>query len=152
MNHLIPQRGGLGLLDDVRHEFDSVLARFFGNGNAFELESKAMSWSPRVDVSETDKAITVKADIPGVSPEDIEVTIANGALALRGEKREETKEEKDNVRRSERFVGKFYRSIPLPEGCDPERITAETAKGVVTVTIPRKASAQPRKIAVKAKD
>jgi HSP20 family protein len=149
MNPMIPQRGGFGLLDDVRQEFDSMLTRFFGRPEAFELEAKTQAWVPRMDVSETDKAIVVKADLPGVAPEDVDVSISNGVLSLCGERRQETNEEKENMRRTERFVGKFHRSIPLPDGCDAERITAESAKGVVTVTIPRKPSAQPRKIAVK---
>ena len=147
--NLLPQRSGLGFFNDARREFDRMLTRYFGADEGVEVADKAMAWSPSVDVSETDKAMVVKADLPGVAPEDIEVTISNGALALRGEKREETKEEKENMKRTERFVGRFYRSIPLPDGYDAERVSAQTAKGVVTVTIPRKPGSQPRKIAVK---
>lgn len=148
MREVMPYRG-FGVLDDVRREFDSVLSRFFGNGEGLEREFKPAAWSPRVDVSETDKAILVKADLPGVAPNAIEVTVVDGSLAIRGEKREEKKEEKENVKRMERFVGSFYRSIPLPPDCDAENITAETANGVVTISIPKKPGAQPRKIAVK---
>lgn len=152
MNLMTPQRGGLRLLDDVRSEFDSMLTRFFGDKGALEFGDKAKMWTPRVDVSETDKAMIVKADLPGVAPEDFEVTVSNGVLALRGERREESKEEKENFKRTERFVGSFFRTIPLPEACDAERITAQTSKGVVTITIPRKPGTQPRKIAVKTAD
>jgi len=153
MKSLLPQRGGVGLLDEMRREFDSMVTRFFGDGvAATDEETSRFVWTPRVDVSETDKALMIKADLPGVAPEDLEVSISNGALIIRGEKREEKKEEKEDYKRSERFVGRFYRSIPLPEGCDAERIDAKTAKGVVTVTIPKKPAAQPKKIAVKAAD
>ena len=152
MKSFLPQRGGVGLLDDMRREFDSMMTRFFGENAVADEETSRFVWAPRVDVSETDKALMVKADLPGVAPEDLEVSISNGALILRGEKREEKKEQKEDYKRSERFVGRFYRSIPLPEGCDAERIDAKTAKGVVTVTIPKKPAAQPKKIAVKAAD
>jgi HSP20 family protein len=127
-----------------------MLTRFFANGIDVESTDRSMAWSPRVDVSETDKAMVVKADLPGVKPEDIEVTIADGTLALRGDRREETKEEKENLKRTERFQGAFYRAIPLGNDFDAERITAQIAKGVVTITVPRKPGAQPRKIAVQA--
>jgi len=152
MNSLMPQRGGLTLLDDMRREFDSVVSRFFGGEQFGEQEAKRFAWTPRIDVSETDKAFVVKADLPGVAPEDLEVFVSNGLLMLRGEKIEEKNEDKENFRRSERFVGRFARTIPLPDGYDVERIAAQTSKGVVTVTIPRKAGVQPRKISVKAID
>jgi len=151
MNSLIPRRGA-SLIDDMQREFDAVLGRFFGNDALPAQEGERFAWTPHVDVSETDKALVVKADLPGVAPEDLEVTIANGLLTLRGERHDEKKEEKENFRRSERFVGRFARTIPLPEGYDAERIAAQASKGVVTVTIPRKAGAQPRKISVKAMD
>lgn len=149
MKSLLPQRGGVGVLDEMRREFDTMMTRFFGEDSGGE-ETSRFAWTPRVDVSETDKALMVKADLPGVASEDLEISISNGALILRGEKREEKKEEKEDYKRTERFVGRFYRSVPLPEGCDAERIDAKTSKGVVTVTIPKKPAAQPRKIAVKA--
>lgn len=150
MNTVTPHRGGLNLLDDMHREFDAMFKRFFGEPAG--EEAKRLAWSPHIDVSETDKSLVVKADLPGVAPEDLEVTIVNGFLMLRGERREERNEEKENFRRCERFVGRFSRTIPLPDGYDAERVAAQASKGVVTVTIPRKAGAQPRKIAVKAAD
>ena len=152
MNTLTPQRGGVSLLDDMRREFDSVVNRFFSGETLGEGDANRFVWTPRVDVSETDKALVVKADLPGVAPEDLEVSVSNGLLMLRGEKHEEKNEEKEHFRRSERFIGRFSRAIQLPEGYDAERIAAQASKGVVTVTIPRKAGAQPRKISVKAID
>jgi HSP20 family protein len=152
MNSLIPKRGGAGLLDEMRRDFDSIIGRYFGGEMFGEEEAKRFAWTPRVDVCETDKALVVKADLPGVAPEDLEVTLSNGLLTLRGERREESKEEKETFRRSERFVGRFSRVIPLPEGYDAERIAAQASKGVVTVTIPLKSGAQPRKIAINAVD
>jgi HSP20 family protein len=73
-------------------------------------------------------------------------------LVLRGEKQEEKKEEKKDFHRIERFVGQFYREIPLPTGTNPDKISATSSKGVVTITIPKKPEVQPKKIAVAAKE
>src|SRR5260370_35343745 len=106
--------------------------------------------TPRVDVEESDKEILVKVDLPGVEPKDVDISVAEGSLILKGEKKEEREDKKKNYHKVERFVGQFYRELPLPPEADPDRITAAGAKGVITVTIPKKATAQPKKIAVKA--
>jgi len=120
--------------------------RFFGELS--EGASEALpTWAPRVDVEETDKEIVVQADLPGVAPEDVDISIEDGSLVLRGEKKEERKEEKKDYRMMERFVGRFYREVPLPAGTDPEKIAATSAKGVITVLIP-KTPKETKKIAV----
>jgi HSP20 family protein len=130
-----------------RTEMDDLFARFFGPR---EGNGTANVWAPRVDVMETDKEILVKADLPGVDPKDVEVTIANGALILKGEKKESMEETGKDFHRIERFVGMFYREILLPAGAGADKITATSAKGVVTVTVPKKVEALPKKVAVKA--
>jgi HSP20 family protein len=149
MTSVLPWRAS-HFLDDARKEVDDVFRRVFGKiaEDGEELAVPA-EWSPRVDVSETDKAITVKADLPGVDPKDVDVTVRDGVLTIKGEKKEEREEKKKNYQRMERFCGKFYRAISLPTGVDEDNIAAATAKGVVTVTIPKKPEAQPKKIAVK---
>ncbi len=151
MKSLIPwRRREMGLLSDFRQEIDDLMMRMFGERPvAAEFESAA-GWTPRVDVEETEKQIIVKADIPGVDPKDVNITVQEGVLTLRGEKKEEREEKKQNFHRVERFVGEFYRELPLPPGADQEKIVATTAKGVITITIPKKPEVQPKKIAVKA--
>ncbi len=78
--------------------------------------------------------------------------MANGVLSLKGEKKEEKEEKKKNYHRVERFVGSFYRAIPLPAGADADKVVATTTKGVITVTVPKKAEMQPKKIAVKSQE
>ncbi len=152
MTSIIPWvRSSSNPLSQFRSELQEMFDRFsddlsFPNGDALK------AWQPRVDVEETDKEITVKADLPGVDPKDIEVQVVNGVLTLKGEKKEEKEEKKKNYHRVERFVGSFYRAIPLPAGADADKVVATTTKGVITVTVPKKAEMQPKKIAVKSQE
>jgi HSP20 family protein len=140
-----------GFLEPFRQEMENVFERFFGE--PFEEGTTAIrNWTPRVDIEETDKEILIKADIPGVDSKDVEISFADGSLILKGEKKEEREEKKKSYHSVERFVGKFYREVPLPSGTDPDKIAATAAKGVITITIPKKPEAQPKKIAVKSQD
>ena len=87
-----------------------------------------------------------------MDPKDVEVTVRDGNLIFRGEKKEQREEKKKAYHCVERFEGSFYREIPLPSGADSDKITATSSKGVFTVTIPKSLQAQPKKIAVKAQD
>jgi HSP20 family protein len=148
MNATLTPFRSLGPLDPFRKEMENLFGRFFGEENGIGLKT----WAPRVDVEETDKEVLVKADLPGVDPKDIEIQIADGVLTLRGEKKEQKEERKKDYHRIERFTGSFYRSIPLPSSADAEKVSAATNKGVVTVTIPKKTEALPKKIVVKTQD
>ncbi len=149
MTNLIPWRDS-HLVEEARREFDDVFRRVFGplteNGNG----NRKMTWSPHIDMSESDKSIIVKADVPGVDPKDIDVTVQNGVLTLTGEKKEEREEKQKNYQRTERFFGQFYRAIALPTGVDENNVAATTSKGVITITIPKKPDAQPKKVTIKA--
>lgn len=148
---LTPYRRGVNLFDSFRNEMEDLLEKFFagqgGNGNGQALKT----WAPQVDVEETDKEILVKADLPGVDPKDIEIQIADNVLTLSGSKEEKKEEKEKNYHRTERFFGKFYRSIPLPAGADTEKVSASCANGTVIVTIPKRMEAQPKKIEIKPK-
>lgn len=141
-----------GGLESLRRNLDDVFERFFESPLASTGNGAAAAWAPRADVEETEKEFTVKADLPGVDPKDIEVQVTDGVLTLKGEKKEEKEEKKKNYHRVERFVGTFYRAIPLPAGADADKVNASSAKGVLTITIPKKAELQPKKITVKAQD
>jgi HSP20 family protein len=152
MKTLIPWRAGDNFLEQMRTEMDDMFQRFFGLPVESRSNGESNVWAPRVDVSETDKAYLVKADLPGVDPKDVEINVRDGILTVRGEKKEQKEEKHKNFHRVERFVGQFFRSIPLPTGVDEESVQATTTKGVLTVTIPKKPEAQPKKIAVKSQD
>ncbi len=114
-----------------------------------EEETAAAVWTPSVDIKEEANRYVVQADLPGVKPEDIEVTLQNGVLTIKGERQTEAKEERENYKRIERFYGSFFRRFSLPESVEEEKIEANYDKGVLTVSIPKKPEVQPKKISVK---
>ncbi len=149
--NLIPWRGGLtSTFQQFQREMDQMFQRFFGDAEENGSRSSLISWSPRVDVEEDDKQFLVKADLPGVDPKDVEVFVVDNTLTLRGQRKEQREEKGKNFHRLERFEGQFYREISLPRGIDADKIQAKSTNGVLTVTIPKLAQAQPKKITVHA--
>lgn len=148
MSSALSRWSPFGMAEPFRQEMETLFERFFGDGNGNGNGQAMKAWAPRVDVEETDKEILVKADLPGIDPKAVEISIENGILTVRGERKEEKEERKKNYHRTERFAGSFYRAIPLPPGADAEKVTATSSNGVVTVTVPKTAAAQPKKIAV----
>ncbi len=149
--NLVPwRRGGqMDLFQQLQREMDQLMQRFFGEAEGGAGRTDLVAWAPRVDVEEDDKQFVVKADLPGVDPKDVEVSVVEKVLVLRGQKKEE-QEKKKNYHRVVRFEGQFYREILLPRGIEADKIQAKRANGVVAVTISKKAEAQPKKIAVQA--
>jgi HSP20 family protein len=143
---LSPYRRGVNLFDSFRNEMEDLFDKFFSDEGANGQAVKA--WAPRMDVEETDKEILVKADLPGVDPKDVDIQIVDNVLTVRGGKEEKKEEKKKNYHRTERFVGQFYRSIALPAGTDADKVSASCANGTVTISIPKRPEAQPKKIAV----
>ena len=107
------------------------------------------NWTPSVDISEDDNAFTLLADIPGVAPEDIDISMEKGVLTIRGERSSENIEEGENFRRVERQSGQFYRRFTLPDSADADKIEAKSEHGVLTVTIPKQEVAVSLRIEVK---
>lgn len=92
-------------------------------------------WSPQIEILKNDHTMTIRADLPGLKPEDVDVELVEGMLNLSGERKQETEEEKDGFYRSERSYGSFFRSIPLPDGVKPEDATAKFENGVLEVKL-----------------
>ncbi|MCU7906473.1 MAG: Hsp20/alpha crystallin family protein [Candidatus Thiodiazotropha sp. (ex Epidulcina cf. delphinae)] len=105
-------------------------------------------WAPAVDIKEEDNRYVIRADIPGVKPEDVEVTMENGVLTIRGERRFEETEERENFRHIERSHGIFYRRFSLPDNTDSEDVEATGKDGVIEVIIPKSAEKLPKRIEV----
>ena len=139
---------GVGLLDEARKEMEGVFNRFFGPASNGDRAAKYV-WSPRVDMTETDKAIELLADLPGVDPKDVDITLEDGVLTVKGEKKEEHEEKDKSFHKTERFVGSFYRQIVLPSSADESKVSASSANGTIKIHIPKKPSAQPKKVTIK---
>ena len=134
------------LLDQLNREFNNPMATVDRDDDA---NVATASWAPSVDITESDDAFVLHADIPGVKPDEIEVSMDNGILTIKGERKSENKTEKENFRRVERQYGMFYRRFTLPDTANADAIEAHSEHGVLKVTIPKQAVAQARKIEVK---
>ena len=110
--------------------------RIFGDGGQERNTTGDSVWTPAVEVSERDGNFVVRAELPGLKPEDVKLEIENDALALQGERKIEREEDKGGVHRTEIRYGHFYRSIPLPEGANVEQARARFDNGVLEVTVP----------------
>jgi HSP20 family protein len=145
----------------LRSEMDRLFDRFGFGAPAFRrwfdfepltrFETAIGVSAPAVDVTEDDKAYKIAAELPGMSEKDIEVTVSGDTITLKGEKRQEREEKDKNRYLSERVYGAFQRSFELPEGVDRDKIAADFAKGVLTLTLPKttEAQKQQKKIEVK---
>lgn len=151
--NLTPWRKRTGSMDVFRtmdRDMEEMFNRFFTEPK-FGVDFGTMAeWSPKVDVESSNGEVTVKADLPGVEAKDIEVSVVDGVLVIKGHRKEETEKKEKQLHRIERFEGEFYREIPLPAGCDAEKIEATSKSGVLTVTIPRTPEAQVKKVTVQA--
>ncbi len=107
------------------------------------------NWAPSVDISENEKAFTLLADIPGVNPDNIDISMEKGVLTIKGERSSENVEEGENYRRVERQSGQFYRRFTLPDSADADNIEAKSEHGVLRITIPKQEVAVSRRIEVK---
>jgi HSP20 family protein len=116
--------------------------------NHFFADEASDGWTPRVDVREEDQRYVILADVPGVEPADIDISMDQGVLTIKGERKSETATENAKVTRVERRYGAFERSFTLPDSADADAITAAGKNGVLEIAIPKKAQAAPRKIAV----
>lgn len=111
------------------------------NGTGMGLST---AWSPQVEVRQRGDHIVVRADLPGVKREDVQIDVENDMLTIRGERREERQDEREGFVRSERMYGHFSRTIPLPEGVDPDRCEATFKDGVLEIDIPAPEQSQRR--------
>ncbi len=105
-------------------------------------------WRPAVDIKDEDKQFVIRADIPGVDPKDIEITMEAGILSIKGERTVEEEDESGGYKRIERTHGTFYRRFSLPDTADAEKIEARGKDGVLEIVLPKHEKVQPRRIAV----
>ncbi|HLH44932.1 MAG TPA: Hsp20/alpha crystallin family protein [Bryobacteraceae bacterium] len=123
-----------------------ALKAFEDTMNRLFAEPSARPWMPPVDISENENELVVKADVPDVKFEDIQVNLENDTLTLKGQRKFDKASDKGGYHRIERSYGSFERSFTVPNTVDPEHVKADYKNGVLTVTLPKKESAKPRKI------
>jgi HSP20 family protein len=143
--------GLLDLRDQMNRLFDEFFDRPFGLSPFLREPAFMRGFAPNMDVSETEKEVTISAELPGMEPEDINISLDHNILTVSGEKHAETEEKDKRYYRVERSYGSFSRSITLPEGVEEEKIDATFKRGVLKITLPKTAEAQKKskKIAIK---
>ena len=151
LRSLVPFREGGALmrpefgLFGLHREIDRLFSDFAqGIG-----PSGAQSLIPSIEITETDKAIEVSAEMPGLERKDVEISIEDDTLTIRGEKKVDENQKDKNVQLSERSYGVFLRVLQLPPGIDPSGVQATMANGVLKLSIPQPAKSAPKKIEVK---
>jgi HSP20 family protein len=130
---------------------NNVLGEAFGNWPFQQDESGAITsaWQPAVDVFEDKDSVRIVAELPGVKPEDVKLSLENNVLIIRGEKKQEAEERTERVHRYERSYGSFERAFVLPSTVDGDKVSAEYGDGVLRVTVPKAEKARPREIPVR---
>lgn len=133
-------------LEDVSNSLNKLFGRQITQpGSDVGMLAQA-DWSPTVDISETEDGYVIKAEIPGVKKEDVKVTVQDGMLAIRGERKQEKEEKGKRFHRIERAYGSFMRSFRLPDDADEGGVSAEFKDGILNVTLKKSAKTKPQSI------
>ena len=137
-------------IDYFRSEMDRLFDRFFGRETSMPFfgGGPRAGWAPSLDVSEDDTSVTVRAEVPGLDPKDLEITVSGQVLSLAGEKRETSESKGENYFHTERRFGSFRRSVQLPTPVDTDKVSAEHKNGVVIIVLHKQQSAVPKRIPV----
>lgn len=133
----------------IRSLHDDLDRLFEQRADRDETSASVASWTPPVDIREEEERFVLHVDVPGVKPEDIEITMENGVLTIGGNRESVSRSEKDGYRRVERVAGRFFRRFTLPDTADAEAIRASSHNGVLELIIPKQARMMPRRIDVK---
>ena len=138
------------MTSELDRVFDEPAWPSFGFPTSAIAVPNVVGWAPEIDVFEKDGRFVTRVDLPGMKKEDVKVEVTDGHLAISGERKRESEETKDNVYRSEREYGGFYRAVPLPDGVKLEDVKAAFSDGVleVSVPLPAKAEAKVRRVEI----
>jgi HSP20 family protein len=134
-------------VDSLQSEVNRVFDAFFG-GSAAGTASRARRWVPPMDLVETDDHLVLRADLPGMKRDDVEIEIKDGALTVSGERKAEHEENAEGYYRVERAYGRFSRSLTLPDGIEPDAVEAHFQDGVLEVRIPKPAERKPHRVEI----
>ena len=136
--------------DAMQRDLDRMAGRRMAYAGREDNGHSVADWVPAVDIVEEKDRFVLRADVPGVRPEDIDVNMENGVLSVSGQRAEEISDEAEGVRRIERLSGRFYRRFTLPETANAEAISAKSANGILEVVIPKQPEVKARRITVEA--
>jgi HSP20 family protein len=128
---------------------DDLFGRFFEDWDWPLAKTQRGTWWPVIDVAESNDAVIVKAELPGMKSDDIEISVVNNVLTISGEKKESTEEKGESYCHMERRYGSFRRDISVPQGVDPDKVEANYRDGVLIITLPKTEKAKPKRIEVK---
>jgi len=138
----------LGNLQSFQHEMNRMFDEFFRGGNGEAARTGMSSWTPAVDIHETDDGYVIKAELPGVSKDDVSIDVHQNTLTLRGQRKHEAEEKNERYHRVERAYGTFQRSFTLPAVIDQDKVQATYKDGVLELHLPKSEAAKPKRIAI----
>ncbi len=138
-----PFRDLITTQDRMNRLFNETLGRVFG-----DEEARSGAWLPAVDIYETEQSVIVKAELPGIDPKDVEVTVHEGTLYLKGERKYEKEVKEEHYHHVERAYGSFARSFELPASINEDKVEADFKDGVLTLTMPKREEAKAKKIKI----
>jgi HSP20 family protein len=138
-----PFRDLVSTQDRFNYLFNETFARAFGSD-----EAAPRGWVPPVDIYETDQDLVLKAELPGVNPEDVEIRVEDNTLYLKGERKFEKEVKEESLHHVERSYGTFTRSFVLPSSVDADKVKAEYQDGLLILTMPKREEAKPRTIKI----
>ena len=138
------------LINVLHRDFNHLAPRQTGQAHELEADHGVADWVPAVDIVEEKERFVLRADVPGVKPEDIDVSMDKSVLSVSGQRLAESGEEPSGMRRIERTSGKFLRRFKLPETANPGKISANSSNGILEIIIPRQPQPESRRINVKA--
>jgi len=135
---------------EMSEEFNRLFSGRLGTYLPLDETSLSESgWLPAVDIKEEDNRFLVRADLPGVDPKNVEITLQNGTLSIKGKRESEVKQDGEDYRRVERVYGEFYRRFALPDSADSDKVSAKYDKGVLEIEIGKSEARKPKRITVK---
>jgi len=134
-------------IESIQSEINDLFQRAAGKSEAFDTASQG-TWLPAVNISETPNAVVFKAEIPGIDPKDLDVTVTGDILTLKGEKKREKEEKGEQWHRVERSFGTFTRSFRLPTSVINDKVSADYKNGVLLVTLPKSEQARIKEVKI----
>ena len=134
-------------VDSLQGEVNRLFDSFFGSGSR-SGNGALRRWIPSMDLVESDNDLVLRADLPGMSEDDVQIEIKDNVLTVSGERRSEHEDKQESFYRAERSFGHFARSLTLPEGVDPDSVQATFNNGVLEVRVPKPAERKPHRVAI----